>query len=392
MNPRDETFDYRDSGGRFAGLIAFAIFSFAALGIGAFFDPAQFAFSYLFAFAFYFTICAGALFWVLVHHAVGAEWSVTVRRQLENLAALFPALALLFLPLVFAAPKLWAWMGIPPGQDALLDAKSPYLTPAFFWLRASLYFAFFVGAGVLLRAFSVAQDRDGEGRHSIYCRKAAFAFAPLFALCVTFASIDWLMGLDYRWFSALWGVYIFAGSALASICALVLVITAIREAGYLRGIVSAEHYHAMGKLVFAFTIFWAYIAFSQYLLIWFSNIPEETAYFLRRSAGSWWFLQILLVAGHFVVPFLLLLSRGGKRRPGFLCGVAIWILIMHALDLYLVVLPALHGDGARPSYMDLFALLAIGCALAAVFLKQLGESALFPAKDPRLQQSVEFEN
>lgn len=389
---KPEFFDYKHVGGRFLGLIAFAVISFAVLGVGAVLEPKQFAFSYLFGYFFFFTICMGGLFWVLVHHAVDAEWSVVVRRQLENMASLLLVMAVLFIPFIFIAPDLWYWMKKSPGDDFLLDEKWPYLTKGFFWARAGFYFIFFVVCATLLRTFSIAQDKNGAARYTIFNRRVTFSSGLLFAVCLTFAGIDWLMALDYHWFSTMWGVYIFSGTALSSMCVLVLIITALRGAGYFQGVISMEHYHIMGKLMLAFTIFWAYISFSQYMLIWYSNIPEETIYFLRRNTGSWWYLQILLVVGHFVLPFLLLLPNAGKKSPAFLCGMALWILFMHAIDLYQVVLPALHKNGMQPSYLDLFALLAIGCTLAAVFLKRLGESSIFPSKDPRLPQSIALKN
>lgn len=389
---KPEFFDYKHVGGRFLGLIAVAVLSFAALAVGAVWDVRQFAFSYLFAYAFFLTICMGGLFWVLVHHAVDAEWSVVVRRQLENMACLLLAMAVLFIPFIFVGRQLWTWMDRLPGEDILLDEKWPYLTNQFFWIRAGFYFLFFVVCSHLLRAFSIAQDKDGAARYTIFNRRVSFASCLLFAVCLTFAAIDWLMGLDYHWFSTMWGVYIFAGTALSSLCVLVLIITALRSAGYFQGIISMEHYHIMGKLMLSFVIFWAYIAFSQYMLIWYSNIPEETVFFLRRNTGTWWDVQILLVVGHFFVPFLLLLPNFGKKSAAFMCGMALWILLMHAVDMYQIVLPVLHKNGIQPSLLDLLALLAIGCTLAAVYLKRLGESPLFPTKDPRLAKSIALKN
>jgi hypothetical protein len=392
--PPDPTqmFDYKHVGGWFLGLVATAMAAFAAIFIGAIFEPEQFAFSYLFAFVFFFTICTGALFWILVHHAVDAEWSVVVRRQLENMASLLPVLGLLFVPLVFVAPSLWRWMLPENAQDPLLLAKWPYLTPWFFWSRAGFYFLFFGASAVWLRTNSILQDSDGSVRHTISSRRITFASLPFFALCLTFAAIDWLMGLDYHWFSTIWGVYVFAGAALSSLCVLVLVVTALRGAGYFENIVSVEHYHILGKLIFAFTIFWAYIGFSQYMLIWYSNIPEETLYFLRRNTGAWQSLSTALVVGHFFVPFLLLLPNPAKRKPAFLCGVSVWILVMHLLDIYVVVLPALHQSGLAVSWMDFTCLAAVGCTLAAVFLKRLGDVPLWPIRDPLLPNSITLKN
>ena len=392
MSEQQTTFDYKHVGGRFLGLVAAALAAFVAIFFGAASNPDQFAFSYLFAFTFFFTICMGGLFWILVHHAVDAEWSVVVRRQMENIASMLLVMAVLFIPLVFVAPRLWKWMSVPAGQDILLDEKWPYLTPWFFWLRAAFYFAFFAAASTWLRANSILQDKDGAPRYTVFNRKITFASLPLFAVCLTFAAIDWLMGLDYHWFSTMWGVYIFAGTALSSMCVLVLLITALRGAGYFEGVISLEHYHTMGKLMFAFTVFWAYIGFSQYMLIWYANIPEETVYFLRRNTESWQILSTALVVGHFFVPFLLPLPNPGKRKPAYLCGMAVWILLMHMLDIYVVVLPALHKAGVVVSWMDFACLAAIGCTVAAVFLKRLGDAPLWPLRDPRLPQSIALKN
>lgn len=386
------TFDYKHVGGRFLGLVATALIAYIAIFVGAFYNPAQFAFSYLFAFTFFFTICMGGLFWILVHHAVDAEWSVVVRRQLENMAGLLPVMGLLFVPLVFVAPILWEWMLPKNAHDPLLLDKLPYLTPWFFWGRAAFYFAFFTVAAVWLRANSILQDKDGAPRYTVFNRRITFVSLPLFAVCLTFSAIDWLMGLDYHWFSTMWGVYIFAGTALSSLCVLVLLITALRGAGYFQNIISVEHYHIIGKLMFAFTVFWAYIGFSQYMLIWYANIPEETIYFLRRNTESWQILSTALVVGHFFVPFLLLLPNPGKRKPAFLCGMAVWILLMHLLDIYVVVLPALHKAGLVVSWMDFACLAAVGCTVAAVFLKRLGDAPLWPLRDPRLPQSLALKN
>ncbi len=392
--PKPEFFDYKHVGGRFLGLVGLAAVAFVAVLVGAFFQPKQFAFSYLFAYFFFLTICMGGLFWTLVHHAVDAEWSVVVRRQMENMASLLLVMAVLFIPLVFVAPELWKWMRPENAADPLLLEKAAYLNPWFFWFRAFFYFAFFILCGGLLRAFSIAQDKDGAPRYTVLNRRVTFSSALLFAVCLTFAAVDWLMGLDYHWFSTMWGVYIFAGTALSSMCVLVLIITALRSAGYLQNVVTLEHYHIMGKLMMAFTIFWAYIGFSQYMLIWYANIPEETVYFLRRNTGTWWYGSQFMVVGHFFVPFLMLLFQRGKKTPLFLCGMAVWILIMHMLDMYIIVMPAYHKAGfdLGAFLFDIPCLIAIGCTLAAVFLKRLGESALYPIRDPRLPQSLALKN
>lgn len=387
-----EYFDYQGFGGKLLFSASLAVVSLGLAAAGAFMDPKQFAFSWLFAFAVFFTITVGSLFWILVHHAVDADWSVVVRRQLENIAWLFPVLAVLFVPVVLKAPALFKWMNIAPGVDPLLDGKAAYLNQPFFWARAVFYFGFFSIAAFLLRRNSLRQDKDGDARHTWSSRRMVFPMLPLFALSLTFGAVDWLMGLDFHWFSTMWGVYIFAGSALSAMCVLVLLVTALRSAGYLEGIVTLEHYHIMGKLMLAFTVFWAYIGFSQYMLYWYANIPEETAYFLRRNTGAWNTLNIILVAGHFFLPFVVLLFQGTKKRPMLLCAVAAWILLMHMLDMYIVVLPAYHLAGPSPHWLDLVCLLAIGATMATVFMKRLGDAPLWPVRDPRLRNSLKLRN
>jgi len=389
---KPEIFDYKHVGGKFLLLGVGGIGVLLACFIWGWFDPAQFAFSYLFGFYFFFTICMGGLFWTLVHHAVDAEWSVVVRRQMENLGSLLLFVAVLFIPLYFVKDYLWKWMLPENAEDPLLTAKWPYLTPAFFWLRCLFYFGFFAFATWLMRRFSVKQDADGDPKWTVFSRKLTFASLPLFAVSLTFAAVDYLMGLNYHWFSTMWGVYIFAGTALSSMCVLVLIITALRSAGYLKTVVTMEHYHIMGKLMFAFTVFWAYIGFSQYMLIWYADIPEETMWFLRRTTESWWFLSQFLVIGHFFVPFLLLLLQPAKKKPVFLCVMAVWILVMHFMDVYVVVLPELHTTGVRLHLLDFLCPLGIGCVLAAVFLKRLGDASLFPVRDPRLDLSLHLKN
>jgi len=381
---------------RFSGLsILLGLIAFVALalcGAGAAIDPTQLSFSWLFAFAFYFTLCAGCFFWTLVHYATDAEWSVVVRRQLENIAVLLAVMAVFFLPILFLRHHLYEWMNIPPGKEATLDSKRAYLNWNFFVVRAVVFFGFFIIASQLLRGLSVRQDRDGNPKFTIWMRKVAFASLPMFALFLTFGAFDWLMSLNYHWFSTMFGVYIFAGTAGSSMSLLVLVITALRKAGYLKDVVTKEHYHIMGKWMFAFCVFWAYIGFGQYMLIWYANMPEETQYFLIRNTESWWTLSMLLVIGRFFGPFAILLLQSIKKHPHQLCYVAGWIVFMQMLDMYIVVLPALHGTGVHLSLWDFMPLVGIGAALAFVYLRIVGKTSLFPVRDPRLVESLKLVN
>ena len=381
---------------RFAGLSLLlglgAIVGLVLCLIGGIVSPLQFSYSWLFGFIYFFTLCCGCLFWTIVHHATDAEWSVVVRRQLENIALLLIVLAIFAIPILLLRHQLFEWMNIPPGRDSALDSKRQYLNWPFFAFRALLYFVLLGGVAFLLRRFSVAQDRDGNPGCTIWMRKVAFAGLPIFGLALTFAAFDWLMGLNYRWFSTMWGPYIFAGAAGSSMALLVLVITALRNAGYLRGVVTLEHYHIMGKWMFAFCIFWAYIGFSQYMLQWYDNIPEETQYYIVRNTESWWPLSMLLVIGRFFGPFAILLLQSIKKEPNRLSMIAGWILLMQALDMYLIVLPSLHGTGVRLSIWDLLCPVAIGCSLAFIYLRLVGQTSLFPVRDPRLIESLRLTN
>lgn len=390
--PEGERFDGERATGVTLLLGLIALVGLALSILGGIINPRQFGFSWLFAFAFFFTLCAGCFFWTIVHHATDAEWSVVVRRQLENIASLLAVMALFFIPILLLRHHLYEWMNIAPGHEAALDSKRAYLNVGFFLLRAVVFLGLFVVASQLLRRLSVRQDADGNPRHTILMRKVAFVSLPMFALCLTFGAFDWLMSLNYKWFSTMFGVYIFAGAAGSSMSLLVLVITLLRRTGYLQNVITLEHYHIMGKWMFAFTVFWAYIGFGQYMLIWYANIPEETQYFIVRNTESWWNLNMLLVIGRFFGPFAILLLRLIKKQPERLAIMAGWILFMQCLDMYLVVLPSLHGSGVHLSIWDFVALISMGATLAFVYLRILPRTSLFPVRDPRLVESLRTVN
>ena len=295
-------------------------------------------------------------------------------------------------PALFFAPILWKWWAIPVGVNELLDKKRPFLTHGFFLARYVIYFVALTTVALRLKRNSIAQDADGSPSYTVVMRKLSIAGIPIFAVSLTFAAVDYLMGLDFKWFSTMWGVYIFAGAAGSSMSLLVLIITALRSKGYLANAVTIEHYHIMGKWMLAFSIFWAYIGFSQYMLIWYANMPEETEYFIRRNIASWHTLSLLLVIGRFFIPFPLLLMQWTKKKPLVLCCVAAWIVVMQMLDLYVIIMPMLDVTGFRPSPLDLCALLAIGCTLAILFLRALPKSNLIPIRDPRLPESLRLTN
>ncbi|MCC6355919.1 MAG: hypothetical protein IT577_18685 [Verrucomicrobiae bacterium] len=382
------------------GILCLAI----ALAWGLAAERQQFAHSWLCGFMYCFTICAGSLFWVLLHHAVDANWSVVVRRLFETVASLFPYLALLFVPLLFCLPDLYRWLTLDPHADHALAHKSPYLNKGFLLVRLGFYFLYFTFAATLFRTKSVMQDQTGDPRLSLSMRRWSNGLILLFAISITFAGFDLLMALDHTWYSTMWGVYIFAGSALSSMALAILLTFLLRGSGYFKGVLTVEHNHIMGKLLFAFTVFWAYIGFSQYMLIYYSNIPEETLFFLRRNTGSWLYLSLFLVVGHFILPFLLILTQPAKRDGRRLLFAACWLLFMHAVDMFWIVAPSLqayrdlaaggHGDttGFAIHPLDVLCLLGFVGILAALFLRNLEKFDLFPSRDPRLMESITLKN
>ena len=381
--------------GRSAGAIGvIAILASLALAATSQDGWHRFFFSYLLSFSYVLTLALGALFFVILQHLTRAGWSVVVRRWAEGIAAALPLLAVLAVPIVvFGLPHLYHWA--QPGTvvaDPLLLAKQPYLNVPFFVARLVVYFGLW---SVLARYFfsrSLRQDATEDAQLTVQMeRRSALAMLG-FALTLTFAAFDLLMSLDAHWFSTIFGVYIFAGSVVSFFALLTVVVFATQRAGLLRHAITVEHYHDLGKLIFAFTVFWAYIAFSQYMLIWYASLPEETVWLLRRQTNGWGWVGLVLLFGHFVVPFVALLSRSPKRRPRLVAIAAVWMLAMHWVDLYWVVIPEVSPQRALPHLLDLTTLLGLGGIAVAAVLYVMRECSLIPEQDPRLAESLRFEN
>ncbi|HSI13344.1 MAG TPA: hypothetical protein VK961_14935 [Chthoniobacter sp.] len=393
--PAAEKYDIKRAGGLPKLFLTLGVIGVVGSIIACIISKEQFAHSWLFACFYFFTLCVGSLFWTCLHHATDAEWSVVVRRQMENVAKLLPISVALFLPIFLFRNELWAWWGIAHGVDPVLDGKRGYLNPIFFTIRYLAYFFLLWWVSASLYKRSTAQDSDGAAKHTLIMRKFGIGGIPALALCITFAAVDYLMGLDYHWFSTMWGVYLFAGAAGSSMALLVLIITALKHQGYL-SVVNDEHFHIMGKFLLTFTIFWAYIGFDQYMLIWYANIPEETIYFRLRNVESWWYFSQALVVCRFFLPFPVLLFQYTKmsKKWNILKWVAIWILCMQFLDIYVIVLPALHRTGFSPVgfISDIAAFVGVGGILGWFFFQNVVKSYLFPTRDPRLLLSLKLTN
>lgn len=378
--------------------------------------PQEFAYSWLFAFFVGFTLVVGGCFWILLHNASNSSWGVSVRRLFEHMANLAIPLLVLGLPIALMPSvkgALYEWMNHHhaaaahggdvkealhhAGQHTLV-AKFGYLNLQWWHIRFVIYFAILWHIARTLRNKSVKQEGDGDIKHTILSRTFACRWLLLFALTVTFASVDWIMSLDYSWFSTMWGVYIFAGSAWSSMAIMIILVTYLRSIGFLNKVVTEEHYHLMGKLQFAFTVFWAYIAYSQYFLIWYANITEETRWYLVRNTEGWRWVAIFLVLGHFVAPFLLLLSQPRKKNPVVVSCVAGWIFFMHLVDIYWNIIPERGPSLGKGVWVpsawigDIVALVTVLSLLGYIFLRTLSRYSTYPWRDPRLLESINVRN
>lgn len=354
---------------------------------------AELLYPWLVSFLYVASIALGCLYFVLVHYAMQGGWGVVVRRIAENAVGTLPVVLLLVVPVLLGMREVFPWVrGLESGHDAVLKSKAAYLNPSFFLLRAAVYLVLWSAIGLLFVRTSRRQDVTGAPALSLRLKRIAGPCLIALALTHSFAAFDWIMSLDPHWYSTMFGVYAFAGSLLSGFAFVVLVVMALRSAGLLRDIVNEEHFHDLGKLLFAFTVFWGYIGFSQYFLIWYANIPEETIFFRERMAGSWSGATFLLAAGHFVVPFFFMMPRAIKRKAVTLGIGAAWILAMHFLDLEWLVLPGLRPHGYSIGLLDVTTLLgAVGVFLGAFSWLTLG-APLVPVKDPRLPESLGFEN
>ena len=356
-------------------------------------NPKQFFFSWLVSFLFFLSLALGALFFVLIQYAAQGGWGIVLRRIGETTFAMVPVMAALFLPVLLGLHDLYSWT--VPGaaeHDALLQWKAPYLNVPFFLIRAALYFGIWSFIAILYYRGSRGQDATGDPGVSARLRRLAGPAIIVLALTQTFASFDWIMSLTPHWYSTMFGVYFFAGSFVGFIALLSVVAVAMRGAGLLDTVISAEHLHDIGKFLFAFSAFWAYIAFSQFFLMWYANLPEETVWYKARIEGSWLQVSLFLMAGHFAVPFFYLMGRTVKRKGATLAIGGAWVLAMHFVDLYWQVMPTLHPEGLRPSVLDVAALVAVGGCFVAAASWLMRRQALVPLRDPRLAESLAFEN
>jgi hypothetical protein len=357
-------------------------------------------FSYLTAYMFTLSVALGALFFVMIQHITRAGWSVVVRRIAENMAGtLFPWMAILFAPIAIWYHDLWHhWIDAQitdpsaADYDSVIAGKSGYLNVPFFFVRAVLYFVIWAGLSRYFRGASLAQDQDGDPQRSLKMARMAAPGLLLFGVTTTFAAFDWIMSLDPHWFSTMFGVIYFAGGVLGVMATIGLTALFLAKKGYLGDVINTEHYHDIGKLMFAFMVFWAYTSFSQFMLIWYANLPEETIWFAHRSEGAWSTMFVVLCVGHFLVPFAFLMSRHLKRNTKTLAFAAVFMLVMHWCDMAYQILPNVDHHGFHLTWTDISAVVGVFGLFVAMALKNIIATPLIPERDPRLAESLHFHN
>ena len=359
----------------------------AACLLGAFMNLEQFYRSWLLGFIFWAGISLGCLAILMLHHMSGGAWGFVIQRLLESGTRTFPLLAILFLPIVAGMGHLYDWTHEELGSKSRL-----YLNIPFFLGRAAFYFLVWLTISYFLNKWSIEHDRTED--HAMD-RKLQFLSGPgllLYGLTATFAAVDWVMSLEAHWFSTMYGLTFIVGQGLATLSLMVIVVRLLAEHKPLSEVVRPGHYHDLGNLMFAFVMLWAYIGFSQFLIIWSGNLPEENIWYLHRlhsSAGGWQTVALFLIIFHWALPFLLLLSRRTKRAGQTLARVAGALLIIRLVDLYWLIAPSFKDAHAfRAHWMDVAAPIGIGGVWLWFFAGQLKNRPLLPQGDRRMLEEL----
>jgi hypothetical protein len=377
------------SGWRLVPLVLMVLGGLGAL-IGAFVSPTQFAFSWLTTFMFYLSLVLGGLFLVLAHHLFDASWSVPIRRINEHLACLAPVMAVLFIPLAILRKSIWQWMNIDPHADHALHSKHALLNQGGFFIVAIACFIIWTVVSWALRSQSLAQDVTGSASHTKRMRVIASFGVVLFALSLTMGAIMWIKALHHQWFSTMFGVWYFAGSTWLTLATVYVITMCLKRTGPLRDVARNTQFYFIGSLLFAFTVFYAYITFAQYFIIWNANIPEETFWYVLREKGSWFDISQVIIFGHFFVPFLLLLRIDIKHMFPIMTALAVWAWLMHYCDMHFNIMPAFEkrADGFGLSWLDIATMMFFGGLLSKIWMIWYFKHPPFPQKDPRIAETL----
>ena len=359
--------------------------------IGLVKDPREFGFAWLMSFMFFLSIALGALFLVLVHHLSDAGWSVATRRVCEHIAALlFPWMALLFLPVALLGKHIYSWMTINPAADLTLRAKWPVFTTPGFYVTSAVFFGIWWLLTSRLRYWSLKQDETGDAQCTYRMRVHSGWGIVAFALTLTFSAVLWMKALEYQWFSAVYGVYFFSSSVWVGLATVYVITLILQLQRILDRVLHYEQFYFLGVLFFAFTVFSAYNQFAQYFVVWNANMPEETFWYLIREQRSWWVLSMILIFGHFLLPFFVLLPVKVKTNFKVMLPVCLWALLMNLADMAYNILPADHKDGypLHSILVQVGCLAFMGGLLSWVFLKNFQAHSPYPKRDPRLLEAM----
>lgn len=352
-------------------------------------------FSYLTAFTYWCGISIASVMLLMILHATHARWVTVLRRPIEAMALSTPLFLVLFIPVIVGLKHTHIWVDPPAslGREALklIAGKAAYLNVKGFIVRGFIYLLLTTFLGQRLFGWSLRQDKGGDSIRLLQSQRNLSAGGlPFIALAITFAAFDWLMSLNPTWFSTIFGVYYFGGSFVSALSLLAIGTAAGRQSGMFGGLMSDEHTHNIGKLMLAFVCFWTYIAFSQLLLLWIAGLPDETPFYIRRFSAGWAPLGIMLIFGHFFIPFGALLSRTLKRDPKKLRVVAYWILFIHWVDVYWLVMPSLNPEGFSFHWTDVTAFFGVGLVAVAFTIWRLRGKLPVPVKDPYLAASIRY--
>ena len=359
--------------------------------VGAFFNVKEFFEAYLMAYIFWLGIALGCLVILMIHHIAGGRWGFAVRRLLEAASRTLPLLAIMFIPLLFGLHSLYVWTRPEVvAADELLRHKQPYLNVPFFVIRAAVYLAVWLTIVFLLDRASAVQDETPSRETTRRLTLIGGAGLVLYMLTMTFASIDWAMSLEPHWFSTIYGVLVMSGQVLSGFAFVIVVAALLAQRKPYSDVIQPPQFHDLGNFLLTFVIFWAYIAFSQFLIIWSGNLTDENPWYLRRFDGGWKWVGVALVVLHFFVPFLLLLSRDIKRRSPWLAKVALGIFVMCFVDVFWIVGPGFGRSGFQVHWMDIVAPIGIGGIWVAVFIGQLKGKSLAPVHDSRVEEELEW--
>ena len=358
--------------------------------IGVFVDRKQLGFSWLLAYMFFLSFGLGGLFLVLVHHLFDASWSVPIRRFCEHIACLlFPWMAILFIPLALLAPQIYPWMmmGEP---DHALHAKQAFLNQPMFYLLSAICFAVWWRLTSGLRNWSLKQDESGSAECTFKMRGYSYWGIFAFAFTLTFAAVMWVKALEHEWFSTMYGVYYFADSIWATLATVYVITAILKRNGQLKDVVHNDTFYFIGSLLFAFTVFYAYIHFAQYFIIWNANMPEETFWYVLREKGTWWDIGMIIIFGHFFLPFLLLLRIDWKLSLPMMIPLCVWAWLMRFCDQSYNIMPThgAHPEGFVLHWMDVACMAFIGGVLIKAFLKSFNAHPPYPQRDPRMAESL----